>query len=151
MAFGMLVGYMLKRSKQEGNWKSFQITLQVLFLLCLVVSQVTVLPPSWDAFFFDFSNTYRISHELPYYSIGSMGAFLLLWITWKLRRWLSHPWLEHTVTTLGKDSLWAFAVGNSLVAVLPVLSTLSWYVVLFVVAVLGGSVGVTKVKMLLSS
>jgi hypothetical protein len=122
-----------------------------LFLLNLLISLVTVLPTTRDAFFFDFSNTFRFNHDLPYYSIGSMGAFLLLWITWKLRRWLVHPWLEHTVTTLGKDSLWAFAVGNSLVAVLPALSTQIWFVVLFVVAVLGGSVVVIKVKKLLSS
>jgi hypothetical protein len=151
MSFGMLVGYMLKRSKLEGNWKHFQIILLILFLLNLLISLVTVLPTTRDAFFFDFSNTFRFNHDLPYYSIGSMGAFLLLWITWKLRRWLVHPWLEHTVTTLGKDSLWAFAVGNSLVAVLPALSTQIWFVVLFVVAVLGGSVVVLKVKKLLSS
>ena len=151
MSFGMLVGYMLKRSKLEGNWKHFQIILLILFLLNLLISLVTVLPTTRDAFFFDFSNTFRFNHDLPYYSIGSMGAFLLLWITWKLRRWLVHPWLEHTVTTLGKDSLWAFAVGNSLVAVLPALSTQIWFVVLFVVAVLGGSVVVIKVKKLLSS
>jgi hypothetical protein len=151
MAFGMLVGYMLKRSKQEGNWKSFQITLLVLFLLCLVVSLLSVLPTTWDAFFFDFSNTFRINHEIPYYSIGSIGGFLLLWITWKIQRWLSNPWLKHTVTTLGRDSLWAFAVGNSLAAVLPALSTQTWYVVLFVVAVLGGSIVVIKVKKVLSS
>ncbi|PKO04394.1 MAG: hypothetical protein CVU41_17100 [Chloroflexi bacterium HGW-Chloroflexi-3] len=151
MAFGMLVGYMLKCSKQEGNWKSFQITLLRLFLICLVISLVTVLPTSWDMFFFDFSNTFRIHHELPYYSIGSMGAFLLLWITWKLRRFLAHSWLEHTVITLGRDSLWAFAVGNSLVAVLPALSTQTWYVVLFVALVLGGSIVVIKAKKLLNS
>ena len=151
MSFRMLVGYMLKRSKLEGNWKRFQITLLILFLLNLLISLGTVLPITRDAFFFDFSNTFRINHDLPYYSIGSMSAFLLLWITWKLRRWLVDPWLEHTVTTLGKDSLRAFTVGNSLVAVLPSLSTQTWFVVLFVVAVLGGSVVVIKVKTLLSS
>jgi len=150
MSFGMLVGYMLKRAKLEGNWKSFQITLLILFLLNLFISLVTVLPTTRDAFFFDFSNTFRFNHDLPYYSIGSMGAFLLLWITWKMRRWLSHPWLEHTISTLGKNSLWAFAVGNSLVAVLPALSTQTWFVVLFVVAVLGGSVGVIEIKKLVS-
>lgn len=148
MAFGMLAGYMLKRSKQAGNWKSFQITLLVLFLICLVISLVTVLPTTLDSFYFDFSNTFRINHEIPYYSIGSMGAFLLLWITWKMRRWLSHPWLEHTVIALGKDSLWAFAVGNSLAAVLPALSTQTWFVVLFVVAVLGGSIVIIHLKKL---
>ena len=77
-----------------------------------------------------------------------MGALLLLWITWKLRRFLTHPWLDFTITTLGKDSLWAFAVGNSLAAVLPALTSQSWFVVLFVLAVLGGSVGVIHVKKL---
>lgn len=148
MGFGMLVGYMLKSSKKAGNWKNFQITLLVLFLICLMVSLLAVLPTTWDAFFFDFSNTFRINHDLPYYSIGSMGAFLLLWITWKLRHWLSHPWLEHTVITLGKDSLWAFAVGNSLAAVLPALSMQTWFVVLFVVAVLGGSAVIIHLKKL---
>jgi hypothetical protein len=151
MSFGMLVGYMLKRSKQAGNWKSFQIILLVLFLICLVVSLVTVLPTTWKGFFFAFSNTFRINHQIPYYSIGSMGAFLLVWITWKLRRFLTHPLLEHTVTVLGKDSLWAFAVGNSLAVVLPALYIETWFVVLFVLAVLGGSVGVIHVKKLVAS
>lgn len=151
MSFGMLAGYMLKRSNQEGNWKIFQISLLVLFLICLIISLVSILPTTREAIFFDFSNTFRIHHELPYYSIGSLGAFLLLWITWKFRGWLSHPWLNHTVTTLGRDSLWAFAVGNSLAAVLPALSSQAWFVVLFVVAVLGGSIMVIKAKALLSS
>lgn len=150
MSFGMLVGYMLKRSKLAGNWKRFQITLMGLFLLCLLASLITVLPTTLDDFFFNFSNTFRINHLMPYYSIGSMGAFLLLWITWKLRHWLGYPWLDHTVTTLGKDSLWAFAVGNSLAALLPALSTDTWFVALFVVAVFGGSVGVIQVKKLVA-
>jgi len=148
MSFGMLVGYVLKRSRQERNYKNFQLTLLVLFLICLGISLVTVLPTSWDSFFYDFSNTFRSNHQMPYYSIGSMGAFLLLWITWKLRRFLTHPWLEHSVNTLGKNSLWAFAVGNSLAAVLPALSTEPWFVVLFVVAVLGGSIVVIHLKKL---
>jgi hypothetical protein len=146
MSFGMLVGYMLKRSKKAGNWKSYQITLVVLFLICLVISLVTVLPTTLNSFFFDFSNTFRINHKIPYYSIGSMGAFLLLWITWKLRRFLTHPLMELTVTVLGKDSLWAFAVGNSLAAVLPALSTQTWFVGLFMLAVLGGSIVVIHLK-----
>ncbi len=148
MSFGMLVGYMYKRSKQAGSWSSFQITLLVLFLICLVISLVTVFPTTLDDFFFDFSNTFRINHEIPYYSIGSMGAFLLLWLSWKLRRFLTHPWLEHTITRLGKDSLWAFAVGNSLAAMLPALSTQTWFVVLFLVAVLGGSIVIIHLKKL---
>lgn len=146
MSFGMLVGYMFKRSRQAGNWRAFQVTLLSLFLLCLAVSLVFVLPLTWGDFFFDFSNKYRINHQIPYYTIGSMGAFLLLWITWKLRRFLTHPWLDFTITTLGMNSLWAFAVGNSLAAVLPALYTETWFVVLFVLAVLGGSVGVIQLK-----
>ena len=151
MAFGMLVGTMFKRSRQADNWRAFQTTLMVLFLLCLVVSLLFVLPTSWDDFLYHFSNEYRINHQIPYYSIGSMGALLLLWIAWKLRRFLSHPALDLTITTLGKDSLWAFAVGNSLAAVLPALTTQTWFVVLFVLAVLGGSVGVILVKKLVAS
>ena len=150
MSFGMLVGYMFKRSKLAGNWQAFQKTLLVLFLLCLAVSLVFVLPTTWADFYFDFSNVYRINHQIPYYSIGSMGAFLLLWITWKFRRFLTHPWLDLTITTLGRDSLWAFAVGNSLAAVLPALYTETWFVVLFVLAVLGGSVVVIQGKKLLA-
>ncbi len=123
MAFGMLVGHMFKRSRLVGNWHAFQTTLLVLFLFCLAVSLVFVLPTTWGEFFYDFSNEYRINHQIPYYSIGSMGALLFLWIIWKLRRFLTHPWLDLTITTLGKDSLWAFAVGNSLAAILPALTT----------------------------
>ena len=148
MAFGMLVGHMFKRSRAAANWQAFQTTLLVLFLLCLAVSLVFVLSTTWGDFYYDFSNEYRINHQISYYSIGSMGALLLLWITWKLRRFLTHPWLDFTITTLGKDSLWAFAVGNSLAAVLPALTSQSWFVVLFVLAVLGGSVGVIHVKKL---
>ena len=149
MSFGMVVAYAFKTSKQAGNWRTFQVTLLALFVLCLGASLVSVLPMSGEDFFFNFSNVYRINHQIPYYSIGSMGAFLLLWITWKLRDFLRHPVWKHSVTTLGKDSLWAFAVGNSLAAVLPALSNKAWFVTLFTVAVLGGSVVVIKVKDLL--
>lgn len=146
MSFGMLIAYAIKYAKRVGNWRIFQLTLLALFLVCAVISLVLVLPTTWGDFFFDFSNEYRLNHEIPYYSIGSMGAFLLLWITWKLRRFLSHPVWEHSITTLGKDSLWAFAVGNSLAAILPALSNQGWYVTLFTITVLGGSVFVIKLK-----
>ncbi len=149
MSFGMVVAYAFKQSRQAGNWRTFQMTLLSLFLVCGVVSLVMVLPTTWADFYFDFSNEYRINHRIPYYSIGSMGSFLLLWITWKVRRYLSHPVWEHSVTTLGKDSLWAFAVGNSLAAVLPALSIQAWFVTLFTIVVSGGSVVVIKVKDLL--
>jgi hypothetical protein len=149
MSFGMVVAYAFKSSRQAGNWRTFQMTLLALFVLCFVTSLITVLPMKGEDFFFRFSNVYRINHEVPYYSIGSMGAFLLLWLTWKLRRFLSHPVWEHSITTLGKDSLWAFAVGNSLAAVLPALSNQAWFVMLFTITVLGGSVVVIKLKDLL--
>lgn len=151
MAFGMLLGYMLKRSKQAGNWKNFQVTLLLLTLICLGVSLISVLPTTWEEFFFNFSYRYRKNHEIPYYSIGSMGAFLLLWISWRLRMFLNHPWLKHTITSLGKNSLWAFAVGNSLAALLPTQNNQAWYVVLFLLMVFAGSVGMIKMKDLLRS
>lgn len=146
MSFGILIAYAIKYAKQVGNWRIFQLTLLSLFLVCAVISLVMVMPTTSADFFFDFSNEYRLNHEIPYYSIGSMGAFLLLWITWKLRRFLKHPFWEHSITTLGKDSLWAFAVGNSLAAVLPAFSNQVWYVTLFTITVLGGSVATIKVK-----
>lgn len=149
MSFGMLLGVVFKRSRQAGNYRDFQLTLLGLFAVCLLVSLASVIPLNGQDFFYLFSNEYRLQHRLPYYSIGSMGAFLLIWITWRMRRFLSKPWLEHTVTTLGKDSLWAFAVGNSLAAVLPVISHQTWYVVVFTLAVLGGSVLVIEGKKLI--
>lgn len=64
---------------------------------------------------------------------------------------LNHPWLKHTITSLGKNSLWAFAVGNSLAALLPTQNNQAWYVVLFLLMVFAGSVGMIKMKDLLRS
>ncbi len=150
MSFGMVLGYMLKCSKQAGNWRDFQLTLLAMLTICLVVSLVIVLPIDWSVFFFQFSNVYRENHQIPYYSIGSMGAFVLIWFIWKIRNHLDHAILNHSVTTLGKDSLWAFAVGNSLCAILPVFNTQTWFVVLFTVVVLGGSALVIEGKKVLA-
>lgn len=149
MSFGMVAANAFKFSRRVGNWRTFKIVLLVLFMVCAAVSLILVLPTTWADFFYDFSNEYRINHRIPYYSIGSMGGFLLLWIAWKMQRFLRHPVWEHSVITLGKDSLWAFAVGNSLAAVLPALSNQVWFTTLFTVAVLGGSVLVIKAKDLL--
>lgn len=151
MSFGMLTGYMLKQSQKCGSWKRFQLTILLLTVLCLIISLIAISPTSWENLLKNFSTTYRSNHEIPYYSIGSFGAFLLLWISWKLRRWLKHPWLESTFTSLGRDSLWAFAAGNSLVALLPALRFQAWFVVLFILAVFGGSLGLIKMKNLLHS
>lgn len=146
MSFGMLLGYFLKQAKQNGSWRSFQRTIWALFMLCLAVTLAAVLPISWEEFLYNFANDYRASHHIAYYSVGSMGALLFLWFFWLIREYLNKPWLNVTLTLLGKESLWAFAVGNSFAALLPAANNKPLTVILFIGAVLMATILVIHLK-----
>jgi len=146
MSQGMILAYILKQAREKKNWKSFQVALGGLFVLNLMVTLVVVYPATWQEVVFHFANDYRYNHQLAYYSIGSMGALVLLWFFWKLRNQLNKRVLEVSFTSLGKDSLWAFAVGNSLDALLPVPNYRFTTVILFLAVVWAGSVGIIYYK-----
>ncbi|MHB8135127.1 MAG: OpgC domain-containing protein [Anaerolineaceae bacterium] len=146
MSQGMLLAYLLKQAREKANWKSFQVAIGGLFVLNLLVTLAAVYPANFQEVVFHFANDYRDNHQLAYYSIGSMGALLMLWLFWLIRNQLNKRILDISFTSLGKDSLWAFAVGNSLDALLPVLNYRLSTVFLFVAAVWAGSVGVIYYK-----
>ncbi len=146
MSQGMLLAYLLKQAREKSNWKNFQLAIGGLFVLNLIVTLVAVYPASWQNVVFHFANDYRDNHQLAYYSIGSMGALVILWLFWLIRNQLNKRFLEIGFSSLGKDSLWAFAVGNSLDALLPVPNYRLSTVFLFMAAVWAGSVGMIYYK-----
>lgn len=146
MSQGMLLAYFLKQAREKSNWKNFQLAIGGLFILNLVVTLAAVYPSTWQEVVFHFANDYRDNHQLAYYSIGSMGALVILWLFWTIRNQLNNRVLEISFSSLGKDSLWAFAVGNSLDALLPVPNYRLSTVLLFMAAVWAGSVGIIYYK-----
>lgn len=146
MSQGMLLAYILKQAREKSNWKNFQLAMGGLFVLNLMVTLAVVYPATWQEVVFHFANDYRDDHQLAYYSIGSMGALVILWLFWTIRNQLNKRVLEISFSSLGKDSLWAFAVGNSLDALLPVPNYRLSTVLLFMAAVWAGSVGIIYYK-----
>ena len=146
MSQGMILAYLLKQAREKSNWKNFQLAIGGLFVLNLMVALAAVYPSTWQEVVFHFANDYRYNHEISYYSIGSMGALVILWLFWVIRNQLNKRVLEISFSSLGRDSLWAFAVGNSLDALLPVPNYRLTTVFLFMAAVWAGSVGIVYYK-----
>jgi len=146
MSQGMLLGYLLKQAREKSNWKNFQLTIGGLFVLNLLLTVVAVYPATWQDIVFHFANDYRDHHRLAYYSIGSMGALVILSFFWLIRNRLNKRILDIFFTSLGKNSLWAFAIGNSLDALLPILSYRLSYVFLFLIVVWAGTVSLIYYK-----
>jgi len=146
MSQGMLLAYILKQAREKSNWKNFQLTIGGLFVLNLMVTLAAVYPATWQEVVSHFAYGYRDNHQLAYYSIGSMGALVILWFFWTIRNKLNKRVLEISFSSLGKNSLWAFAVGNSLDALLPVPNYRISTVLLFMAVAWAGSVGIVYYK-----
>jgi len=119
ISLGMVLGFYLRLARQKGNWRSFIMALISFIVLGSIVSLLAVFPKSLVRILYLFANDYRTNHDLAYYSIGGTGALLILGLFWTIRGQLSSKWLNSTIVLLGRDSLWAFTVGNSLILLLP--------------------------------
>ena len=119
LSFGMILGFWIKYAHQTSSWKRFKYSIAIIFLLNLLITIIAVYPLDISKVVYYFANNYRIDHYIAYYSIGSMFAMVFLWFFFIIRRNLTQIWLKISITTLGKNSLWAFAVGNSLAAIIP--------------------------------
>jgi len=140
MAFGMLLGYFLKQKQPAQTKSRFQLVLLGLLALNIVVTLISVHPMPWRELLFHFSNDYRSNHSIVYYSMGSSGALILVWLFWRIRTKLDQPLLNSTILPLGLNSLLAFAIGNSLSALFPSIDAHPFNVLRFILIVIGGTI-----------
>jgi len=120
LGVGMILGYTLQKGPPGSQYRLFTRTISWMIIALSVVIIGLGLQVGFKNFLTGYTGSYRVEHHPGYYLAGTFGSLLLILIIFLARDSRYLNWIKEPLLILGRDSLWAFVVGNSIIFLWPI-------------------------------
>ena len=121
LGVGMILGRLLQNGFPGNHYRLFSRTIAWMIIALGVVIIGFGFKIGFLNFLSGYTGSYRVEHHPGYYLAGTFGSLVFIQIFFLARSSRLVNWIKQPFLILGRDSLWAFAVGNSIIFLWPII------------------------------